>query len=245
MPSPLPVPSANAGVSDLLGAAGRLFRLALPKCLPFAMIASLLGQAPALMLQVHGQPLKLFELPTDPYFWVEYGIAIVCDMLLFTLVVLRMRSLMRGVQPDLREELPRLLVRLPLLMPALLLALVAYTLGIALLVAPGIYIIVCLSVLPAVVMFEDHTVIGSLKRSIVLMSRHWVKNFAVYVIGFLIGCACVAFAAGLVGIALESAAGNNVTLAIEQALVIAFSGVMWTFLSAITLILYTSASSSA
>jgi len=56
---------------------------------------------------------------------------------------------------------------------------------------------------------------------------------------------CVAFAAGLVGIALESVAGNNITLAIEQALVIAFSGIMWTFLSAISLILYTSASSSA
>jgi hypothetical protein len=245
MPSPLPVPSANAGVGDLLGAAGRLFRLALPKCLPYAMIASLLGQAPALLLQAHGHQLRPFEVPTDTNFWIESGVAVVFDMLLFTLVTLRMRSLMGGVEPDLSKEFPRLLVRLRLLMPALLLALAAYTLGFALLIAPGIYLIVCLSVLPAVVMFEDHTVVGALKRSLVMMSRHWVKNFAVYVIGFLIGGVCVAFAAGLVGIALESVAGNNIMLAIEQALVIAFSGVMWTFLGAISLILYTSASSSA
>ena len=42
--SPLPVPGANAGVSELLQAGTRLFRITLPKCLPIAMVAALFSR---------------------------------------------------------------------------------------------------------------------------------------------------------------------------------------------------------
>lgn len=61
MSSPLPVPGPNAGVSELLQAGTRLFRVALPKCLPMAMVAALISQIPGLLLEAQGQQLKILS----------------------------------------------------------------------------------------------------------------------------------------------------------------------------------------
>jgi heme exporter protein D len=245
MSSPLPVPSANAGVSELLAAGTRLFRLALPKCLPTAMVAALISQAPGLLLEAQGQQLKIFEPPTDPRFWVEYGIALVLVILLFTVVTVRQRALLRGTAPDLRREVGQVFARMPVLLPASLLALLAYCAGVILFVLPGIYLLVCFAVLPSVVMFEDHTVFGSLKRCIQLMHTRWVQKFAVFVIGFLIALVCILFAALLVGVLLQAVAGNAIVQALQRALYMGFYAVMWNYLNSLCLVLYTSASSSA
>jgi hypothetical protein len=244
MPSPLPVPSANAGVGELLQAGTRLFWVALPKCLPIAMVAALISQAPGLLLEAQGQQLKIFELPTDPKFWVEYGIAVVVVILLFTLVTVRQRALLRGTAPDLRREIGALLSRMPVLLPASLLALVSYCVGFMLLF-PGIYLMVCFAVLPSVVMFEDHSVFGALKRSIQLMHPRWIQKFAVFVIGFVIAAVCILSAAVVVGVALEAESANLIVQAIQRALYIGFYAAMWTYLNSLSLMLYTSASSSA
>jgi uncharacterized membrane protein len=245
MPSPLPVPSANAGVSELLQAGTRLFRLALPKCLPIAMVAALISQAPGLLLEAQGQQLKIFEPPTDPKFWIEYGIALVLVILLFTVVTVRQRAIMRGSVPDLRREVGQILTRMPVLLPASLLALLSYCVGCILFLLPGIYLLVCFAVLPSVVMFEEQSVFGALKRSIQLMHPRWMQKFAVFVIGFLVALVCILFAALLVGVVLEAVSGNAIVQAIERALYMGFYAVMWTYLNALSLVLYTSASSSA
>jgi hypothetical protein len=245
MPSPLPVPSPNAGVSELLAAGTRLFRLALPKCLPVAMVAALISQAPGLLLEAQGVQLKILEPPTEPKFWLEYGIALVLVILLFTLVTVRQWALMRGTAPDLRREIGQILARMPVLLPASLLALLAYCVGIILFVVPGIYLLVCFAVLPSVVMFEDHSVLGALKRSIHLMHPRWVQKFAVFVIGFLIALVCILFAALVVGVLLEAVSGNALVQALQRALYMGFYAVMWTYLNSLALVLYTSASSSA
>jgi hypothetical protein len=244
MLSPLPVPSANAGVGELLQAGTRLFRVALPKCLPIAMVAALISQIPGLLLEAQGQQLKIFEPPTDPKFWIEYGIAVVLVVLLFTLVTVRQRSLLRGQLPDLGREVTQVSQRLAVLLPASMLALLGYCAG-CLLVLPGIYLLVCFAVLPCVVMFEDHSILGSLKRSIQLMNSRWMQKFAVFVIGFLIALVCILFAAVLVGVLLEAESGNVYVQAIQRALYVGFYAVMWTYLNALSLVLYTSASSSA
>jgi len=245
MPRPLPVPSANAGVSELLAAGTHLFRLALPKCLPFGMIAALIFLAPSLLLEAQGKPVSLLQPPTDPTFWIEYGISKVLVILLFTLVTVRQQALLRGIAPDLRRELGQIGTRLRILLPAWLLAFVGYCLGTMLFVVPGIYLVVCFAVLPSVVMFEDHTVFGSLKRSIELMHKRWMQKFAVFVIGFLVALVCIFFALALIGILLETNSGNSIVQAIQRALYVTFFAVLWTYLSSLSLVLYTSASSSA
>jgi hypothetical protein len=244
MLSPLPVPGANAGVSELLQAGARLFRLTLPKCLPIAMVAALISQIPGLLLEAQGQQLKIFEPPTDPKFWVEYGIAIVLVVLLFALVTVRQRTMLRGQLPDLGREVAQVSQRMPILLPASMLALLAYCVG-CLLLLPGIYLLVCFAVLPAVVMFEEHSIFGSLKRSIQLMNTRWIQKFAVFLIGFLIALVCILAAALLVGVALEAASDNFYVQAIQRTLYVGFFAVMWSFLNALSLVLYTSASSSA
>jgi heme exporter protein D len=245
MPSPLPVPNAEAGVSELLAAGTHLFRLALPKCLPIAMIAALIFLAPSLLLEAQGLPMSWRDPPTDPRFWIEYGISKVLVMLLFTLVTVRQRALLRGIVPDLRREAGQIAARLPVLLPAWLLAFLGNCLGTVLFVLPGLYLVVCFAVLPSVVMFEDRTVFGSLKRSIELMHKRWMQKFAVFLIGFMIALVCIFFALLIIGIFLESSSGNAIVQAIQRALYVACFAVLWTYLSSLSLMLYTSASSSA
>jgi heme exporter protein D len=226
MPSPLPVPNADAGVSELLAAGTRLFRLALPKCLPIAMIAALIFLAPSLLLEAQGLPMNWRDPPTDPKFWVEYGLSKVLVILLFTLATVRQRALLRGIAPDLRREVRQIAARLPVLLPAWLLAFLGYCLGTVLFILPGLYLVVCFAVLPSVVMFEDHTVFGSLKRSIELMHKRWIQKFAVFLIGFLIALVCIFFALAVIGIVLETSSGNSIVQAIQRALYVACFAVL-------------------
>jgi hypothetical protein len=239
------VPSANAGVSELLQGGTQLFRLALPKCLPIGMVAALIFLTPTMLLDAQGKPVDMFKLPTDPTFWIEFGISKVLVILLFTLVTIRQRALLRGVAPDLRRECSQILTRLPVLLPAWILAFLGDCLGGALFILPGIFLVVCFAVLPSVVMFENHTVFGSLKRSIQLMYTRWIQKFAVFAIGFMVALVCIFFVLALIGVFLESSSGNAIVQAIQRALYVGCFAVLWTYLSSLSLVLYTSASSSA
>jgi hypothetical protein len=248
MPEPQ-LPSSSASVSDLMDAATRIFRSTLAKCLPVALFAILFAALPNMYWLTTGKPMDPFNPPRDPEFWALTAVGFVIYQLLAALLMLRQRTLLLGRAPQLQPELAAALTRwLPLILSNVLAGIVVFAGALALFL-PGVFVLVCFMLLRPVVLFETHSPVQVVVRCIRLVRPMWWKVLAALVIAVLILVVCV-FAAslvfGIVKFAL-SAAGVKVAAitAFAQACGLGIQAVALVYFSALWLVLYSAASSSA
>lgn len=247
MPAPLLPPSRAASVSELLDAGSRVWRATLPKCLPLAMIAVVVANAPLFYAAVSGQPItNPRELPTDPLFWVWYAAAVIGYLFVGSIAIVRQRALAQTGQSDFHAALRLAVARLPALVAAMLLSYFAVVLGTMLLILPGIYLGVCLFVIWYVVLFDTENPWRALLRSVQLVHPLWWK----YCAGILIALAVTFFSvfmglmlAGLL-LGLLLPAGGAAANAIVAALGVGFMGTGMLFITAVGIVLHSAASSS-
>ena len=242
------LPPRSAGVSELLDAASRIWRATLPKCLPLSMIAILSAYLPALYLTVSGQPIpKWPELPVDPLYWVCYAVAMLAYLLLGSVAILRQRERALTGRCELGSALRAAVRRLPVLVVAIVLCQLLVGLGLLLLLVPGVYVAVCSFVIWCVVLFEPLGPWAAFVRSIRLVHPLWWKHFAAIVIALLILAVAVFTAliltALLLGVLVP--AGSAAGSAIAVAFGIAFFAAALLFVTALAIVLYSAASSSA
>ncbi len=259
MPSPLPLPPHAAAVSELLNAAARLFRATLAKCLPLAMLAALAIELPVLTLLARSQTLDIWHPPTDPQFWILYSVGLLTLLWLMGAAMLRQGTMVRGQPVNLAGELRQSAWRLLVLVPALFLVLLAlativnlfqiapawYLRVLALL--PVLYLVVCFWVLMPIVLFESGGAVNALVRSLQLVRPLWWKCCFCVVIGLGIAFVCLLAAMAVLGLVLGPGAvvAGSVLNAISTVLIIGLTGAVWLFFSALAIVLYSAASSSA
>src|ERR1700675_3791319 len=94
MTASMPPPRA-ASVNDLLRTAVRLFRATLPKCLPFAMVAVLLAELPAICWIATGHQLSL-KVPVDTTYQTLSLLGLAVEIWLIASMMLRQRAMMSG-----------------------------------------------------------------------------------------------------------------------------------------------------
>lgn len=243
-----PLPPRSAEVGDIMEAAKQVFRATIPKCLPLAMLSTLLFQMASLYDLAKGKQPDLFK-PHDATFWTLFVIGFAAWQLLAAVIMLRQRSMMAGRLPDLQAEWRVALERWPLLLLTAVLSGIVMTLGFLLLVVPGVYAFVCFLLLRPVVLFEKIDPRHALERCFQLARPRWLKFCAVALIGGMIFvvCALAAVAAlSLLG-ALLAAAGIKAAAinAVAAAVLLGFLSVAAIYFSALWLALYSVASSSA
>jgi hypothetical protein len=249
MPEPQ-LPSRSASVSDLMDAATRIFRSTLAKCLPVALFAILFAALPNMYcLTITAKPMDPFHPPQDPKFWTLMLAGFTVYQLLAALLMLRQRELLLGRAPQLQSELAAALARWPLLILTTVLAGIVAFVGALLLLLPGIYVLVCFLLLRPVVLFETHSPVQVIVRCMRMLQPMWWKALAAVVIAVLIFlvCALAASAAfevlkfGLAAAGLKPAA----ITAFAQACGLGIQAVALVYFSALWLVLYSAASSSA
>jgi hypothetical protein len=103
-----------------------------------------------------------------------------------------------GEDVDWRHSIRFALVRLLPLVAALIVTLLAGTVGLILLVIPGIYVLVRLAVVVPALLMEDRGAAGAVKRSWELVKGRWWPTFAVVVITLLLVGIISAILQGLV-----------------------------------------------
>jgi hypothetical protein len=233
MSTPAPLPSRQSSVSELLEHSSQLFKRALPACLPLAMIAMLMALLPNLYWQLSGRgPMR--ELPRDPVYWLLYALGVAAYLWLLGALLLRLRSLHAGGARSLPEELRAAAALWPSLLVASLLAAVLVFAGTLLLIS-------------AVVVYESSPPLAALRRSFTLVRGLWLKFFACVLIGALIAIICI-FTAGLVAsllIAIFTAAGTAAATALSTAAMLLVLAAALVFFTALSLTIYSAASSSA
>ena len=243
-----PLPPQSAEVGEIMDAAMRVFRATLPKCLPLAMLSILAAQLAALYSLASGGSPDLLK-PHDATFWTLFVIGFVAWQLLAAVIMLRQRALMAGRVPDRAAEWRAAVLRWPLLVLTAVLSGVLMSLGLLLLVVPGVYAFVCFLLLRPVVLFEDVDALRALERCVRLARPRWLKFCAAAVMATLIVVVCtLAVVAGLqvlasllAGVGVKAAAVN----ALGAALLLGVLSVASVYFSALWLALYSAANSSA
>ncbi len=249
MPEPQ-LPSRSASVSDMMDAATRIFRSTLAKGLPIALFAILFAALPNMYwLTITGKPVDPFHPPLDPKFWTLTLAGFAVYQLLAALLMLRQRALLLGRAPQLRSELAVALARWPLLILSAVLAGIVVFAGALLLLLPGIYFLISFLLLRPVVLFETHSAVRVVGRCIRLVRPMWWKALAAAVIAALIFLVC-AFAASaifeILKFALSAAGAKPAAIsAFAQACGLGIQAVALVYFSALWLVLYSAASSSA
>ncbi|MDE2220463.1 MAG: hypothetical protein KGL25_03470 [Gammaproteobacteria bacterium] len=246
------LPPLTASVSDLLDAATALFRMTLAKGMPVALFAMLLAAMPDVYWMTTGKPMDFRHPPLDPKFWALTAAGLVCYQLLAAILMLRQRAMMAGGTHDLRREAALALQRWPMLIVTNLLGGIAIFAGMLLLIGPGVYLLVCFLLLRPVVLFEPadpRRAPQALLRCVRLVRRAWTKVLAAAVIAAIIFLVCVVAAGASLGVIATVAVG----LGAQQAAMNAFAAacqlgvqaVALVYFSALWLVLYCAASSSA
>jgi hypothetical protein len=246
MPDPIPA-LPRPGVSEMLETAAQLFKHALLKCLPAMMVGALFAEAAEIYWLATGHAATPSLQTRDPAY---YAIAIAGGclyMLVAGAILLQLRALQGGAQRPWSDLFAASFARWPTLLLAWALASVGIALGLLALIIPGIYLLVCLTPLLPVLMFEPLSAFDSLKRAIALTRTMWVKVLASLVIAMLVVFVCMIVAGAILALirvlsGQESGPGGSALSTTFSLLVAAVAQV---FFYSLTLVIYTSASASA
>lgn len=238
------LPRRPASLGEILDAGFVLFKRTLPACLPFSLLAVLLGHLPSVYQLRTAQALALNE-PKDLFWWLLLSVAGLGTLCSWLIIMLRQRAALAaaaspgnavegagGVFADVVAAvrlLPRALV-------LLLLGAGAIALGSLLLVLPGIYLLVAFWPALAIQVFEGRGIRDSLDGALQLVRGEWrhvavtlvvvaMSVLALFVIGSLCGLLLfeITGRADLANDPLASGLVAGLLGALFQPLVIAFT----------------------
>ena len=186
-----------ASIGEVLDAAFLLFKRTLPVCLPWSLLAVLLGNLPSVYLLGSGQSLS-FLVAKDLVWWGLMAGAATFGLWVWILVLSRQLAVATGRRPGLFDGLADAARSTPRALGVVLLGLLGLLLGTLLLVLPGLYLSVALWPSLTVMVAERLGVVATLDRSLQLVRRNWLHVattlsvasgivMALYVAGVLVG----------------------------------------------------------
>jgi hypothetical protein len=205
-PSEALLPRRPASLGEILDAGFVLFKGTLIGCVPFSLVAVLLGHLPSVYQLLTGQALALDE-SKDLLWWLLMLVAGLGTLCMWLIIMLRQRAALAaaasqgnagGVADDVFADVMAAVRLLPRALLLLLLAAVAIALGGVLLVLPGIYLLVAFWPALAIQVFEGRGIRDSLDGALQLVRGEWrhvamtlvvvaMSVLALFVIGSLCG----------------------------------------------------------
>ncbi len=253
MPNALYPPLKPRSFGELLDAVLQIFRLSLLKCLPYATVAIIAGQLSTFYYLSRGRMPILDS--NDPVGVALYGLGTLIAIILWTAMLLRQSAIAAGRPVTGSVDLLDTLRRTPaiaaiallagaavavFMLPPLALAPRYRTAGIAVMLAPAIYVAIALSFsLPALVLARKG-VLGSLAYSFRLVRGNWWRVAVLYAAGIAAIWALCVLVATIAAIALsDNGAGDAaIARALTSAAILAVASIGLTFYSALTLALF-------
>jgi hypothetical protein len=203
------------GIGEVLDGGFQLFRASLLKCIPYAAVAAAAGQLPTAYDIASGRSLRAFA-SRDPLWWTIYVVATLVSLVMWSAVLLRQHRIATGQPLDAPSELRTALARLPAALGSAIGFALAVTLGLMLLLIPGLYLITALSMSAPVMLIERRGPRAALAGSYRLVEGHWWRTTAIitasgiivavfYAVGGLIGAVAAVPLAGSADVVVVTA----------------------------------------
>ncbi|HEY1889338.1 MAG TPA: hypothetical protein VGG63_02980 [Steroidobacteraceae bacterium] len=253
MPNALYPPLKPRTFAELLDAVLQIFRLSLPKCLPYATLAIIAGQLWTLYYLTRGRVPVLDT--NDPVGVALYGVGTLIFIMLSLTILLRQATIAAGRPVSGRADLVDTLKRAPaivaiallggvavtaLMLPALALAPPYRTAGLIVMLAPVTYIMIAVSfAMPALVLARKGA-LASIAYSFKLVRGNWWRVAGLYGVGLGVVLTLWLLVAAVIAMALSDNGADDAAIAraVSSAAVLAVFAVGLTFYSALTLALF-------
>jgi hypothetical protein len=222
-------PLRPQSVSEVLDSAFHIFAATLFKTLPYGILLILSGQLVNIYNLATGRALQsAWHDATSALLSVVSLIAVAP---ILGAMILRQRAVAQGQPSFMGVEFTQALRRLPQILAVLLLAAVAILLGMVLLILPGLYLGVALSLALPALLLEQMGPIDALKFSLHLIRGHWWRTAVIYTITLVLMIVFYFLAAILVVVAVQFIRGADVALmsAAARVLIIVLAAVSFPY----------------
>lgn len=183
------MPAEPRSIGGVLDDAIRLYRHTLTACMPLVLIGVLLAIPAGIWLAMRSQELAatgdaaaVFSLFSSPLTWCVYLAMLAIYAVVYGAVIHQIDAMARGHRPSMAEALGVGLKRLPVMLAVTLLFAIVVTIGMVLLVIPGIWLWGLLQLAFIAVIVDGSGVFASFSTSRELMRGNWWRaNIAIFV----------------------------------------------------------------
>jgi Uncharacterised protein family (UPF0259) len=210
-------PLRPQSVSEVLDTGYHIFAASVFKTLPYGILLILAGQLVNIYNLATGRPLRSHP---DAVSLLLSLVGFIAVGAIWGALMLHQRAIAQGQPGSMRAELARVLRMLPQLMGLVIVVTVAVVLGLILLVVPGFYFLVALSLATPLLVFEGGGPIDALKLSRHLMRGHWWRTAGIYTITLVVTIVFYFLGAILVVVAVQLIHGADVALTTAAARVL-------------------------
>jgi len=254
MPTHLYPPSRPQSIGEVIDTAFRIFKVTLVRCLPYSVLATLMGQLQNIYLIVTRQHLRQFN-NTDPVWWALYVLGLWLGFTFVNAIIIRQAEMASGLPSVGSTAFVAGLKKVPatIAMSILIAAMVAACF-VPLVAVPRQYMALCFVVLliPAgyigvfflctwpALLIGQKGIIGSLRYSASLVRGNWWRTVTIYTVAIVMIIVLSVTAGMIVGVlaALGASKDLAVTTAISAVMVVASGAIYMPFVTAMTLALY-------
>jgi len=253
MSSILYPPARPQSVGEVIDTAFRIFKATLLRCLPFSVLATVVGQLQNVYTIVTRQNLRQFN-NTDPVWWTLYVLGVFLGLTFINAIIIRQAQMASGSTSN-SSALAAGLRSVPstFAMTVLIFAIVGLCFW-PLMAVPRqywVYTLIALGVVASYVgvsflcawpaMLIGHKgIAGSMRYSASLIKGNWWRTVAVYTVALIMIIVLSVTAGMIVGLlaALGASKDIAVTTAISAVMVVASGAIYMPFATAMTLALY-------
>jgi hypothetical protein len=236
MPSVLYPPQRPQAIGEVLDCAFGIFRVTLLKCLPFGLLAMVTSQLKSIFELATGRALGSRDFGS----WLFFGLGVLASIVLWSAVVLRQKAMLELRETSGASELARAARALPSMAVSLVLGLLGCAVGLALLVLPGLYLMLAFPFVWQVILFEHRRPVEAFGASRRLMYGNAWRVLTIFCVGLSMLLVFDIIVYMLVAVLLQFAGAGDVTLVTSAApvVVIALGAITSPFLCALGLATY-------
>jgi hypothetical protein len=183
-------PTQPQGIGGVLDTAFQLYKASIGVVWPLCLLMSIVASPPSIYMMVTGTggagPAGMMAAMGNPTYWLIYALSMALMMWVIGAVYLKQYSIGIDAEQSVGAALQASLGRLVPLLLMVLLFMVALTVGLVLLIIPGLILMVSLMLATGLVLFEGKGPVESLKGSHKLVWGNWWRTAAILTVGFVI-----------------------------------------------------------
>lgn len=184
-------PAQPQTIGGVLDTTFQLYKASVVNVWILCLLGALGGALPSLYMVFGGaanpaDPLAAFSMMSKPGYWLANLATIILSLWSMGAVYLKVHAIGTDAELSLGEALTGALRKVPSLFVAGLLFGIALTIGLILLVIPGLILMVSLMLCFNLVLFEDKGPVAALTGSHNLVWGNWWRTLAVLSVGFIL-----------------------------------------------------------
>ena len=185
-------PSQPQSIGGVLDTTFQLYKASLVKMIPLSLLMVIAGSPQSIYMFTRGgvgnaaDPFAIFAMMQSGGYWVAALIGLAATMWTWSAAYLKIGAIGTGGDLGIATALTQSLSRLPAVLIMVLLFGIALTVGLLLLLIPGLILMVSLGMCFNTALFEEKGPVDALSESHRLVWGNWWRTAAILTVGFII-----------------------------------------------------------